>query len=368
MTIDLDQVRGKNVLFKVAYDLPSLEHADRISVTLATLHLLLSHNNRVLICTHWGRPNGIEEQYSTKHLIPLINKLYKKKYGVDIDVQYLDHLSYFNKKNEARLRRVLNLFKSQVVMLENTRFIPDEQSDNITERQLLANRYSAIVDVVVDDAFALSHRQEVTNTEIKDRVTNTLGLHYQEEIAALDYFKTPDLPFYLILGGSKLETKIPLLKHLLPITSKVLLGGQAAFAFMQQQGKVDLKNTSIENQDADLVANLWNNYSDKIVLPVDLEFDSNRVAMDIGDKTVELFTRELENARSIFWNGPLGKYEIDEFAKGTKAILSVITKLHNTYSVIGGGDTVGLLTPARKSKLSYVSTGGGATLQYLASL
>jgi phosphoglycerate kinase len=368
MTIDLDQVRGRNVLLKVAYDLPTLEDTDRISTTLATINLLLKHNNRVLICTHWGRPNGFEEQYSTKHLIPILNKLYKKEYGVDIDAQYLDQLTYFKKKNEGRLLRVLNLFKSSVIMLENTRFLAAEQGSNITERQLLANQYAAIVDVVVDDAFALSHRQEVTNTEIKDRVTSTFGLHYNSEIAALEYFKTPELPFYLILGGAKLETKLPILKHLLPIANKVLLAGQAAFAFMQLDERVDLKNTFVDSSNHELVKELWEKYAEKIVLPIDLVFDSEDKAMDIGTNTSDLFSTELESAKSLFWNGPLGKYEDEQFAQGTKLVLGTVAKLRSTYTVIGGGDTVSLLTPARKSKISYVSTGGGATLQYLASL
>jgi phosphoglycerate kinase len=367
MTIDLEMVRGRTVLFKVAYDIPSLDDTDRIESTLETLHYLLERNNRVLICTHWGRPVGNEENLSTKHLIPVINKLYKQKYCIDLGVQFLDQYPYFLKKNTTRLRRVLNVFKTQAVMLENTRFASFEQAGTISEKITLARQYAEIIDVVVDEAFPLSHRKEVTNTEIKDIKPFCFGFNYLQEIKALDYFATPATPFILMLGGAKLETKLPLLQKLIQKADKVLIAGQSAFPLLRIAGKIDLKNTIVDNNNEVLVTQLWNEYNNKIILPIDFTFANNQ-AMDIGGETIELFKTELNQAKIIFWNGPLGKYEDEQFALGTKEIARHIASLKNSHRVIGGGDTVSVLDKKLQKSFDHISMGGGATLSYLSSL
>lgn len=368
MTISLDSVRGRNVLLKVAYDLPSIDDTDRIEQTLDTIKLLLKHNNRVIISTHWGRPDGVDKSLSTEPLAPLISKLYKRKFGEKLDVQYLNHFDYFNRNNEKRLRRVLNLFKAQVVLLENSRFSASERSKSAGSRTGLSNKYAFIADALVDDAFPLSHRSEVTNTDLKNILPWTYGLGYTEELENLKKLANPEKPFTLILGGAKLATKLPILEHLLPKADHVLLAGQAAFPFIQLQGNVDLQKTKVDSDHKELVQKLWNGYQDKIILPTDFKFNSKGEAMDIGENTITAFTNAIDESKSIFWNGPMGKYEDDDFCEGTKQIASHIAKLKDAFTVVGGGDTIANLTPARKQKISHVSTGGGATLEYLASL
>lgn len=365
MSISIESIRGRNVLLKVAYDLPSLEDTDRIDNTLETLHYLLERNNRVLISTHWGRPEGKDPTLSTEQLIPILQKLYKRKYKQKLGVSFLDQYKYFSRGNMSRLSRILNVFKAPVIMMENSRFGEDERSGDSNKRLILAQKYAQIIDAVVDDAFALSHRKEATNTEIKNIVPHTLGFAYKKEVKYLTKLKNkPESPFVLILGGAKLETKLPLLEHLLPVADQVLLAGQAAFPFVQISKGLDLQKTLVDSSHQDLVSKLWKNYSDKIVLPTDFKFEQG-LARDIGEETSAKFNEIIDEAKTVFWNGPVGKYEESIYAEGTKKLAAHIAKLKNAYTIIGGGDTVSMLTPARKAKLSFISMGGGATLDFL---
>lgn len=365
MSINMESIRGRNVLLKVAYDLPSLEDTDRIDSTLETLHFLLERNNRVLISTHWGRPEGQETELSTEHLIPVLQRLYKRQYKQKLEVSFLDHYKYFAQGNTRRLSRVLNLFKSPVVMLENSRFDTREQAKDASKRLELARKYTLLVDAIVDEAFPLSHREEATNMEIKELIPTTFGFGYQNEVKNLTKLKqNPSSPFVMLLGGAKLETKLPILEHLLPRVDKAILAGQAAFPFLKLSGEIDLQATEIDSNHDQLIQKLWNTYQDKLVLPVDFAYDNGQ-AMDIGQDTINLFTEVIDTAKTVFWNGPMGKYEDSQFAEGTKQVAAHIAKLKNAFTVIGGGDTVSNLTPARKQKVSFVSMGGGATLDFL---
>jgi 3-phosphoglycerate kinase len=366
--ISLETIRGRTVLLKVAYDLPSLEDTNRIESTLETLHYLLERNNRVLIATHWGRPDDFDPSLSTELLAPVVSRLYKKIYNTKVEAQYLNQFDYFETGNVMRLKRVLNVFKSQVILLENTRFDPRETIQNKKQSQELSTCYESIVDAVVDEAFALSHRQEVTNYDIKSSKQWAFGLNYQKEVQALNKLSSPTKPYLLILGGAKLETKIPLLKHLLPKVDNVLIGGQAAMSFLGISGGVDLKNSNVDTNFDVVIKEMIAKYNSKIVLPVDLVFNQENQAMDIGPKTIELFESKILESNTLFWNGPLGKYEEEEFLTGSKQIAATIAKHGTCYRVIGGGDTACLITPARREKINHLSTGGGATLDYLSKL
>ena len=367
-TLSLESIRGRNVILKVAYDLPTLEDTARIENTLDTLHYLLERNNRVLISTHWGRPEHYDPDCSTTHLMPLLAKLYKRRFAAKLNVQPLDQYEYFEDGNVRRLRRVLNLFKGAVVMLENSRFHEAEQSTDQSERDALAQQYALIADAVVNEAFPLRHRKEVTNTELTQILPTALGLAYQAELEALDKLRTPRSPFTIILGGAKLATKLPLLEHLLPRADSALLAGQAAFPFLQLAGEVDLQNTPVDETQQELVQKLYATYKDKLVLPQDFAFSTEGVALDIGPKTIAKFSEVIDESKTVFWNGPMGRYEDSEFAEGTKQIAAHLAKLKEAYTVVGGGDTVATFTPARAAKISFLSMGGGATLDYLAKL
>ena len=366
--IPLESVRGRNVLLKVAYDLPSLEDTARIENTLDTLHYLLERNNRVLISTHWGRPDGFDLAYSTTQLMPILAKLYRRRFKEKLNVQPLDQYEYFEDGNVRRLRRVLNLFKGAVVMLENSRYHEAERSSDQAERNALAQQYALIADAVVNEAFPLRHRKEVTNTELTALLPTALGLSYQAELSALNKLRSPQKPFTIILGGAKLGTKLPLLEHLLPRVDYALLAGQSAFPFLKLQGEVDVRRTKVDESQQALVQKLHEQYSKKLVLPRDFRFDTDGVALDVGPETIKQFSEIIDKSQTVFWNGPLGRYEEAEFAEGTKQIAAHLAKLKDAYTVVGGGDTIANLTPARAAKISFLSMGGGATLDYLANL
>ena len=366
--IPLESVRGRNVLLKVAYDLPSLEDTARIENTLDTLHYLLERNNRVLISTHWGRPDGFDLAYSTTQLMPILAKLYRRRFKEKLNVQPLDQYEYFEDGNVRRLRRVLNLFKGAVVMLENSRYHEAEKSSDQAERNALAQQYALIADAVVNEAFPLRHRNEVTNTELTALLPTALGLSYQAELSALNKLRNPQKPFTIILGGAKLGTKLPLLEHLLPRVDYALLAGQSAFPFLKLQGEIDLRRTKVDESQQALIQKLHDRYSEKLVLPRDFRFDPDGVALDVGPETIEQFSEIIDTSKTVFWNGPLGRYEEAKFAEGTKQIAAHLAKLKDAYTVVGGGDTIANLTPARAAKISFLSMGGGATLDYLANL
>ena len=367
-SLPLESVRGRNVILKVAYDLPTLDDTARIENTLDTLHYLLERNNRVLISTHWGRPEGYNPEYSTTQLIPILTKLYKRRFATKLNVQPLDQYEYFEEGNVRRLRRVLNLFKGAVVMLENTRFHEAEQGTDQIERDALAQHYALIADAVVNEAFPLRHRQEVTNTELLEILPTAQGLAYTAELEALEKLRAPKKPFTIILGGAKLATKLPLLEHLLPRVDHALLAGQSAFPFLRLTGDIDLRATSVDETQQALVQKLLETYRDKLVLPRDFVFGPEDQALDIGPETAAVFTEIIDRSKTVFWNGPLGRYEDAQFAEGTKQVAAHLAKLKDAYTVVGGGDTLANLTPARAAKISFLSMGGGATLDYLAKL
>ena len=405
--ISLDQINNSTVLVRVSFDIPNLSDIERILDAIPTIKQLLCQNNKLILCTKWGK---IKEKIETSEMqnhpkstskltqilnqeiqkISLENNLENKNDNSQnnpanspISVIYINQFAFnFEELSKNLAQMYFSINSKTIILLENTHFDEREKSKNETERLEIAGEYAKLADFFVDEAFASSHRTEATNTEIKTLLPYALGLSYANEVQNLEKLKKPQKPFVILMGGAKLETKLPLLEKLLPITDKILVAGLLAFTFIKAAllnaeklgKKIDLPEIFDSMVEEDFVPNareLLTKFPSKIILPIDFVYDeivkdgkSLKLACDIGDKTITKFSDEIKNARSLFWNGPMGFFEKKPFDKSTHQIAEIITQ-SQCFSVLGGGDTNSALGKETLAKFGFVSMAGGATLDFL---
>lgn len=362
--LKLNSISDSTVLVRVNYDLPLPISTERIDDSLSTLESLFENNNKVVIVTHWGRPENNDPKFSTKNLIPYIEE------SLGRTVVYINQFKSFEHAKE-----IIEDSPEKFFLLENTRYNSDEKSKDSMIRLDLAKSYAYLGDAYVDEAFPVSHRNEATNCEIKTKLPFCYGISYQNEIQNLDKIKSnPQSPFVAIMGGAKLETKLPLINKILPKVDKILVGGLLAFTFLQAKKNLGKEIPAIFDSivEADFVAvaeDILKNHGDKIILPIDLAYGKNegkKYGYDIGQETIDSFSSEIANAKTIFWNGPMGFCEKKPFDKGTLEIAKAIAVNKSAFSAIGGGDTGSAVPAEIESQFDFVSMGGGATLEYLA--
>jgi triosephosphate isomerase (TIM) len=366
------------VIVRVDYNIPSLNDTYRIQITKKLILELLEEGYKVVLLTHYGRPKDgqKEKKFSTKNLIqPIKNVLGKQAIFLD---QY-DPLKGFEVLAKEIEQSQANLF-----MLENTRFDLREQSLETKIKYELAKQYATLGSYFIDEAFSVLHRQEATNYYIKKFIPWAYGYRYLIEVENLEKLKhlnQDQRPFVLVMGGSKLETKLPVINQLIDKVDKLLIGGQLAFTFIEAQKQLVANNLSsdmpvpifdslVEQAFISQAKELLSKYGEKIVLPVDMVYyykDAKVLAGDVGGISVQMFIKELKKAKTIFWNGPLGQIEVKPYDQSTISLLKSISE-SNAFSVIGGGDTETMITPEIREKISFVSSGGGACLEYLGKI
>ena len=357
--------KDKKIFLKVDWNIPSLTETDRIEQTIPTIQKLLKNKNIVIVATHWGRPEGeVMMEYSTEKLIPILSKLLKNA-DIDTEIIFVDQVANFESaRNTINSCGVKN---SVIVLLQNTRFFPDEQSKDIKKRKVLAIKYAELADIMIDEAFALSHRKEATNTEIKLLLEHQVGEEYQAEILELDILKdNPERPFYIIMGGAKLETKLPIMERLLPKVDRLFIGGQLVFTFLAAKG-IWAHDSKVEESFVQKAKKLLDKYTTKIVL-AEVEYaqvDGKKIGVDVSIQFIHKIAVACKSGGTIFWNGPMGWIE-KGYVNGNQSLAYTLAT-SDMYIVVGGGDTVGSLSPEILETFDYVSTGGGATLEYLAS-
>ncbi len=371
----IEKIKDSVVIVRADLNLPSLDDIGRVKATTPTVELLLKSNNKVVLLSHWGRPKGPETKWSLKQMVSLLTR----ETG-----QQVEFINQYNGIEQAKQQ--IEHSDNQVFLLENTRFEPREQSKNQQERKELAGEYAILADFFVDEAFAVSHRQEATNFELKKLLPHTLGLNYELEIENLDKIKYhAKHPYIVIISGSKLETKLPLIEKFLDKANHIMIGGMICFTFiearrrlfLQQKESVsldnipDIKDSPIEESFLSQAVDLLKKYENEIVLPSDFEYfideDGKQLAYDIGPKTIKHFSALLKHCDTVFWNGPLGVYEKPPFDTGTIEIAKFLAGEPNCFVVTGGGDINSAIPQEYLDKFAWVSTGGGATLEYLGS-
>ena len=376
LTVEDIKVSGKKVLVRCDFNVPlndKLEITDenRIVGALPTIKYLIENGAKVILCSHMGKPKG--EPKPELSLAPVAKSL-SEKLGKEVIFAADDNVVGENAK--AAIEKMND---GDVVLLENTRYRAEE-TKNVEN---FSKELASIADIFVNDAFGTAHRAHCSTVGVADFVeTSVAGYLIQKEIEFLgNAVNSPVRPLVAILGGSKVSSKISVIENLLKKVDKLIIGGGMAYTFFAAQGKTT--GTSLLEPDyIDYAKKMLDAAGDKILLPVDTvvakEFNNDAESMvvegnipegwmglDIGPKSIELFSDAIKDAKTVVWNGPMGVFEMPNFAKGTNTIAEKLAELDAT-TVIGGGDSVAAVNQAGLGdKMSHISTGGGASLEYL---
>jgi phosphoglycerate kinase len=375
---DLD-VKGKRVFLRVDFNVPldeagSIRDDNRIKASLPTISWLLDHGARLVIASHLGRPKGRPDpKMSLKPAAKRLAELIPNKVGIAPDV--------VGEEVEALKR---GLGEGEALLLENVRFYKEEEKNDPGFSRKLAEG----IDVFVNDAFGSSHRAHASVVGVAELVpVKAAGFLMKKEV---DYLKkavhTPVKPYVAILGGAKVSDKIEIIESLLGKADHILIGGAMAYTFLKAQG-LGVGTSLVEDDQGECALVILDKARTSNVsfhLPQDhvvakapeagaetrivesLPFPDDMMGVDIGPKTVAAYAKVIAAARTIFWNGPMGIFEVDEFAKGTIGIAQAVAA-SGAVSIVGGGDSVAAVKKAGvRDKISHLSTGGGASLEYVA--
>ncbi|UPQ85822.1 phosphoglycerate kinase [Ignavigranum ruoffiae] len=373
-------VDGKTVLVRVDYNVPmqdgKITDDKRIQASLPTLEYLIEHQAKIVLFSHMGKVKK-EEDKATNDLKPVAEHL----------SQLLDQEVIFSPDTHGPVleAKVKDLKAGQILLVQNTRYEDldgKKESGNDAE---LGKYWASLGDVFVNDAFGTTHRSHASNVGIASYLESGLGFLVEKEVKFLgDAVDQPERPFVAILGGAKVSDKIKVIEKLLDKADKVLIGGGMAYTFFKAKG-YEIGKSIVEDDRLDLARDVMAKAGDKLVLPIDTvvadqfandaktqlvkssEIPADWEGLDIGPETVKLFADILADAKTVVWNGPMGVFEMENFAKGTNGIAEALAQLQDkAITIVGGGDSAAAVTQlGYEDKFSHISTGGGASLQYL---
>lgn len=372
---DID-VRGKKVLVRVDFNVPLKDGAvgddTRIRAALPTIEYLLTGGAAVILCSHLGRPKGgPDPKYTLQPVAEHLGKLMGKA------VKFADDCI-----GEPAEKAAAGLKPGEVLVLENTRFHPGEEKNDLD----LAQKLASLAEIYVNDAFGTAHRAHSSTEGVARFLPAVAGFLLEKEIKYLgEAIANPRRPFVAILGGAKISDKIGVIKNLLAKADTILIGGGMANTFLAARG-FEMADSLVEADALDTAKELLKTGSDKLMLPVDLTLgdkfeetatvqtiDAGNVpagwrALDIGPKTVAAFAEIIQGAGTVVWNGPMGVFEFASFAKGTYGVAKAVAE-SGAISVIGGGESVAAIQQSGLAdKITHISTGGGASLEMLEGL
>lgn len=374
---DID-VNGKKVLVRCDFNVPidsetgKITDNRRIRAALPTIQYLLDHNAKVILCSHLGRPKGeFNLKYSLKPVAEELSKLLNKDVKLAKDVI-----------GESAKELTANMKEGDIVLLENVRFHKEEEQDDPEYSKALAS----MAEIYVNDAFGTAHRAHSSTTGVADYLPAVSGFLIEKELEFLGgALENPKHPFVAILGGAKVSDKIGVIENLLDKVDTLIIGGGMAYTFYKAQGH-HIGTSICEEDKLDLAKSILEKAQEKgvkLLLPVDnhvsSEYSNNGeekivdsteipdgfMGLDIGPKTIEEFEEAVKDAKTVVWNGPLGVCEFDKFATGTKAVATMLSKL-DAITIIGGGDSAAAIEKlGLADKMTHISTGGGASLEFL---
>ena len=369
-------INSKKVIIRCDFNVPikdgKITDDTRIVKSLPTIKYCLEHNAKLILMSHLGRVKTEEDK--TKNDLSVV--------ATRLSELLEKHVTFVNATRGEELEEAISNMKDKdIVLIQNTRYEDLEGKKESGCDMELAKYWASLGEVFVNDAFGTLHRAHASNVGISTYLPSCVGLLVEQELNALSYLFNPDRPFIIILGGAKVSDKIGLIENLLPKCDKILIGGGMAFTFLKAEG-YNIGNSLLDEEALSFCKKILKENEDKIILPVDVvcndeyidtkgtikditELTDNDMGLDIGPNTVNIFKNNLASAKAIMWNGPLGVYEFKNYVKGTNDVLTYLTEI-NAKTVLGGGDIVAAASACNvEDKLYHISTGGGATLEYL---
>jgi phosphoglycerate kinase len=376
-------VTGRRVLLRADLNVPLASQPDgpakitddgRIRAVLPTIAALRDAGARIVLCSHLGRPKGEPDpKYALAPVAARLSEL------LGIGVAYA-----IDTVGDSAQAAVAGLGDGDVALLENLRFNAGETSKDAEERAAFARKLAAFGDAYVDDAFGAVHRKHASVYDVAALLPHFAGLLVAKELDVLSRLTAnPDRPYVVVLGGSKVSDKLAVIQALLPTTDKLLIGGGMCFTFLKAQGH-EVGKSLLETDMVDTCRDLLTQAAGKIVLPTDIvvateitddasasvvdagAMPADQIGLDIGPASVAAFADALAGAKTVFWNGPMGVFELEPFAAGTRGVAEAIAKVDG-FTVVGGGDSAAAVRALGldEDAFGHISTGGGASLEYL---
>ncbi|MBB2976773.1 phosphoglycerate kinase [Microbacterium endophyticum] len=386
-TLDsLGSLAGKRIIVRADLNVPLRDGVitddGRVRATLPTLNALIDQGARLIVCSHLGRPDGEPNpKYSLEPVAQRLSELLGKPIAFARDTV-----------GESAAEAVAALEDGDVTVIENLRFNPGETSKDADERRAFARQLAGLGDALVSDGFGVVHRKQASVFELAEILPSAAGFLIEKEVEVLDRLtENPERPYAVVLGGSKVSDKLGVIEHLLPRVNTILVGGGMMFTFLAAQGH-SVGASLLEKDQLETVRGYIADAKARgveIVLPVDavvaasfaadadhvvadadaLEatpFGASGLGLDIGPRTAELFADVIRRSKTVFWNGPMGVFEMEAFAAGTKTVAGALTEVDG-LSVVGGGDSAAAVRQLgfEDAAFGHISTGGGASLEFL---
>jgi phosphoglycerate kinase len=378
---DLGDLTGKRVLIRCDLNVPldgqTITDDGRIRASLPTLNALRDRGAKIIVMAHLGRPKGqVNPKYSLAPAAKRLSELLGAEVQLANDVV-----------GESARSVVENLSDGDVAMLENVRYEPGEESKDEAERGALADRYAAFGEAFVSDGFGVVHRKQASVYDVAQRLPNAAGELVKAEVEVLEQLtEAPPRPYVVVLGGAKVSDKLAVIANLIKIADTLVIGGGMAFTFLAAQG-YEVGKSLLEADQIDTVRGYLNDAASggrQIVLPSDIvvapeaaadapptvvaanAMPVDQIGLDIGPDSARVFAGVIRHAKTVFWNGPMGVAEWESFAAGTKAVAQALSEVDG-LTVVGGGDSAAVIRDLGFSddQFGHISTGGGASLEYL---
>lgn len=383
---DID-LKNKTVIVRLDLNVPIKDGKvfddKRIREALPTLDYLIDNNCKIIVLSHLSRIKSLEEKKSgKKSLRPVYENIKSKIFNVKID--------FYEKNNDPKLKDIIkNMPLKSILFLENTRYNDIEDDGSFSKKESkndneLGKFWASLADVFVNDAFGTAHRAHASNAGIAKYINNScIGFLVEKELTMLSKsLESPSKPFVAIFGGAKISDKIESIENIAKLANHILIGGAMTYTFLKALGH-NIGISLVEEDSLKIAKNLLDKYKQKIVLPIDslcskdfsnsipvhfgLEIDDEYMGLDIGHATIKIFSKYIDQAKTIVWNGPLGVFEFEHYSKGTEAICKHMAKstLNGALTIIGGGDSAAAaISLGYENSFTHISTGGGASLAF----